>query len=267
MSKKRMRSWAGALTTSLILVGTIACAPGEEGGDSEARQAAFAALEEAQAALQAKRQELAELGDQIAAGVEGIEVPEGAEQTAEEMLEETKSQYQALEKEVTTEADDLMSQIVTFINEDPWIEGEEKSELQKGAVRLKSSEDLILAMEYVEEGGDYKRAADIINRALEIDPDNQELQDKLAWVEEMRFMTEERFAAVEVGMTEAEVREALGPPNLNNVREFEGGRVGWFFPRGANPTADGAAGVYFQPERGVLKVYEANFSAIKPQEG
>jgi hypothetical protein len=264
MSKNRMRSWAGALATSLILIGALGCAPKGEEGDSEARLQAYADLQQAHEALKQKRQELADLGAQIAGGAEGLTVPEGSVQTAEQMLEELQARSAALEAEITPAADDLMSRIVTFINEDPWIAGEEKTETQAGAVRMKSAEDLVLALEFVEKGGDYKRAGDIIGRALEIDPDNQELRDKLAWVEEMRYMTEERFGAVEIGMTEAQVRELIGSPNLNNVRSFESGRVGWFFPRGQNTTADGAAGVYFQPERGVLKVYEANFDAVKP---
>ncbi|HVS63696.1 MAG TPA: hypothetical protein VMT85_09385 [Thermoanaerobaculia bacterium] len=266
MSKNRMRSWAGALTTSLTLIamGAIGCAPAEEEGDSEARLETYADLQQEHEALNQLRQEHAELSAKIAAGVDGIEVPEGSEQTAEEILAELEAREEALANEITTSADALMGRIVTFINEDPWVEGEEKTETQTGAVRMKSAEDLVLAMEFVEKGGDYKRATDIISRALEIDPDNQELLDKLAWVEEMRYMSEDRFAAVEVGMTEEEVRAALGPPNLANVRDYEGGRVGWYYPRGSNPNADGAAGVFFQPERGVLTVYEADFDAIEP---
>jgi len=264
MSKNRKRWRAAALATWLIAIGALACTPGEEEGESEARQQAYQDLQRSQEELTQKRQELADVSARIDAGTEGIEVPEGSEQTAEQILADLEARRETLAQEVTAEADQLMGRIVTFINEDPWIQGEEKTEIQKGAVRLKSAEDVVLALEFVEKGGDYKRAADIISRALEIDPDNQELKDKLAWIEEMRYMTEDRFAAVEVGMTEQQVRAALGPPNLNNVREFEGGRVGWFYPRGANAAADGAAGVYFQPQRGVLTVYEANFDAVKP---
>ncbi|HVS15249.1 MAG TPA: outer membrane protein assembly factor BamE [Thermoanaerobaculia bacterium] len=264
MSKIRMTRWAGALPISLLLLAAVACAPAGDRVDEEARTQAWTGIEQAREGLDQKRQDLADLRARIAQGVEGIELPEGAEQTAEEALAELVAQAAALETEVTAAADDLMAKIVNFINEDPMIQGEEPTELQLAGIRAKSSEDLVLALEYVEKGGDYKRAEDIIARALELDPDNAELAEKLAWVRQMRFMTEERFAAVETGMTQEQVRQALGQPNLNNVRDFEGGVVAWFYPRGANAAADGAAGVYFRPERGVLKVYEANFDAVKP---
>jgi hypothetical protein len=264
MSKIRMPRWAGALSLSLLMLGTWACAPSGDGGDEAARAQAWTEIEQAHQALQQKRQELADLRAPIEKGVEGIELPEGSEQTAEQALADLQSKAAALEGEITSAADELMGRVVTFINEAEVVAGEAPSGTVLEAIRLKSSEDLLIAMEHIEKGGDYKKAEDIITRTLEVDPDNPELQEKLAWVREMRFMTPERFAAVEKGMIEAEVRAVLGPANPNNVREFDGGVIAWFYPRGANTTVDGAAGVYFRPERGVLKVYEANLDAIKP---
>lgn len=72
-------------------------------------------------------------------------------------------------------------------------------------------------------------------------------------------MTSERFKAVKKGMTENEVREALGPPNLFNVREYEDrGVTAWFYPK---DEAGAAAGVWFRMKD--HKVYRINFDAIE----
>ncbi len=123
-----------------------------------------------------------------------------------------------------------------------------------------------MAKEWVVKGGDYKRAIEIINTAMMFDADNPELEAALAEFEANRYMTEERFAAAEKGMSDAEVRKVLGQVNLHNVRDYpDKDVVAWFYPTAEDGSA---AAVWFQPdeETGVLEAYQLKFKAIDPSQ-
>lgn len=257
--------WTGRILLVLValVLSMAACGPDEEALAAEARAEAWGLIQEAHTELEQKRQELAELEARVAAGPEALELEEGAD--VEAAFAELEEQASSLAREVASDAESFVTELVTFINENPMTVGEEPTPEQAAAFRMKSSEDLVLAMEWIEEGGDWKRAQDIVERALEIDPENQELKDRLAWIEEMRFITKERFSQLEKGMTQEQVRELVGPVNLRNVREFPGDRVGWFYRKDPD-TEGGAAGVFFQKERGVWKVYQLDYDAIETAE-
>ncbi len=85
-------------------------------------------------------------------------------------------------------------------------------------MRLKSDEDLAVAQEWIDRGGDYRRAIEILETQLQADPGYARLEQALARAREMRYVTPERFARVEPGMTALDVRAALGPVNLREVR-------------------------------------------------
>ena len=143
------------------------------------------------------------------------------------------------------------------------IEGEPPSERQLAALHLKSDEDMIAAQEWIDKGGDYRRAIDIYNTALRFDPDNEALKEALATAEELRFMSEERFEEAKKGMTEAEVRAVLGQVNLHNIKDFPERKVrAWFYP-----TAEGgaAAAVWFKEGNDGFKVYRVNYQEVKPK--
>ena len=131
---------------------------------------------------------------------------------------------------------------------------------------MKSGEDIILAQEWIERGGDYKRAIEIISTALVYDPDNSDLKAALVRAEADRYMIEERWAAAKKGMTEDQVRKVLGQVNLHNIREYpDKNVVAWFYPVDEDGSA---AAVWFQPNKksGVLEVYQIKFEAIKPDQ-
>ena len=138
--------------------------------------------------------------------------------------------------------------------------GEPLTEIQRAAFDMKAGEDILVAKEYIEKAGNYQKAIDIYTTALLADPESEKLQAAKAEAEAMRYMTEERFAAAKKGMTREEVRAALGTPKPSNVREFEKGVIGWFYPKEEPRTA---AGVYFREKKGVYVVYSADFDAIK----
>lgn len=258
-----------------VLIAALACGGGQ-GAKKADREEAWAKLQQAKQDLDAKRQQLADLNSKIAAakaasseGNQGNEA-KASEATAAEGGETAptadvlQAQATRLQQQVSDQTDQFNSQLVDFINANPVIQGQQPTTEQLGAIRMKSDEDMLIAREYIDKGGDYRRAIEIYQTALKIDPDNQKLKDALKEAQDMRYMTEERFRNVQKGMTEDEVRAQLGQANLRNIRKYpERGVVAWFYPKDGG----GAAGVYFDKNKktGEYKVYEAKFDAVKPQ--
>jgi hypothetical protein len=253
---------SGALALgTLALVGALVsgCGAGEQQKQDAARAEKWAAIELSRDALTDLRRQHDELASQVAA------LEEGGEPAADSPpLEELVTQASAIEERIVKDADMLMSEVVTYINEAEVEVGAETPADVLNAIRVKSAEDLEIALDYVAKGGDYSKAQSIIESSLRIDPDNPLLQEKLAWVKEWRYVTEERFAQVKNDMTQAQVKELLGPTNASNTREFDGQRVGWFYPK--DPEIHGArtaAGVYFQKKSDRWLVYQSNWEAVK----
>ena len=270
MQRTRTGLLVGAALAVVVLV--AACGGGGAAKEEQAKLEEWAWLTETKQTLDSKRLELANLVAQ--AEMEASEVAEevaeeGAEEVAEEVGEavaeiDLGTQIEQLGAEVEALTDDFSNRLVAYINSDPMIEGEEPTESQVNALRMKSSEDIVLAQEWIVRGGDYKRAIEIVNTAMMFDEGNPELEAALAAFETNRFMSEEKFAAAEKGMGVADIRRVLGQANLHNVREYpDKDVVAWFYPT----AEDGkAAAVWFQPDKetGVLEVYQIKFKAIDP---
>ncbi len=257
---------AGAMLAMLVLLG---CEPEVSEEELKAAKTAedWAKLETAKAELDAKRAELAELQELIdnppeeqtegdgGEGAEGAEPPPSPEELA--------VQAEATQNDLYKMSDDFGAQLVEFINDQGISVGGELSEVQTKAIRMKSDLDIELAQGYID-GGEYGRAIDIYNQALTLDPDNEKLTAAIADAEARRYMTKERLAEVKKNMTEDEVRDLLGTPKAQNVREFDGGVIGWFYPKEDPPNT--AAAVFFRERKGSLKVYKTDFEAVKAQE-
>lgn len=237
-----------ALVAALCVLATLAaCGGGGETASADAAQEAeWAELQQMKQTLDAKRAELAQAREQLAAA-------------GEEEAAELSARVEQLAAETQTMADDFNSRLVTYINANAPVVGEPPTERQKEAIRLKSAEDILYAQEYIEQGGDYSRAIDIYKAALVADPENQELQAALTTAESQRYMSEERFAEVKRGMSDDQVRQLLGTPHYRNVREFENGTVGWFYPTDVNRSA---AAIYFRKKGDDLEVYNADYRAV-----
>jgi hypothetical protein len=252
----------------------IACGPGKPVVD-EAREAEWASLIEVKGQLDALRQQTADLEEQLAAALSEEEDAEGAEKEgegdgeeaeAEAMTpEEMEARLAAMADEIPTKADAFMEGLVKYLNADPMIEGEAPTERQLAAIRMKSSEEMVLAQEYIDKGGDYQRAINIYEGSLQFDPDNEDLKAGLDAAMVDRYMSEERFALAKKGMTQEEVREVLGQVNLYNVREYEDrGVEAWFYP-----TAEGgkAAAIWFRENKRTeqLEAYQIKYDAVDPE--
>jgi tetratricopeptide (TPR) repeat protein len=228
-----------------------ACGPSEEERTATARAEAWAELEEAQAALNAKRSDLEQLRAQAAAPGEG----EDAEALA--------AQAEALDGEVGADGEAFSQKLVNYINEAGWDLGGEFNEEQRAAFAMKSGEDMYLAQEYAVKGGDYRRAIEILQRAQGVDPDNPDLAARIAEYQEARYVTVEQLADVKRGMTEAEVESVLGKVFHSYVRNFPDEKVfAWFYPKDPKQHGAGAAvGVFFREND--RKVYRTDPNAVE----
>jgi len=243
----------GAIT---VLGSISACSSG--GGEDEAqaqRQARLAELRDQKAALDQARQDLAGMEDRLDRAKSG-ELEEGEEVDPEALQAEIDKK----DAEITTEAEKLNADLVAFINDDPPLEGEPVSPETKAAFDLKADEDIVLAKEYISEGGEYGRAIQIYDDILAFAPDNQAALDAKKEAEELRFMDQERFDQVAKGMSRKQVREVLGTANQRNIRDYpEKGLQAWYYPK---DDAGSAAAVFFRKKGDGYEVYRKDFMAI-----
>lgn len=251
MSKRRSL----ALIAGLALVWT-ACGPSEEEVQAKKKQeavaAALTAMEGARGPLVAKRQELNAAKAELAA----IATDDATVQ----------AKVESLEKETAKLADDFSRAVTDFINTSDITQGAALTPDQRKAFDYLAEEQILVAKEYIEKAGDYKKAIDIYEQILATDDKNSQALAAKAEAEKLRYMDQARFSQVKPGMSQKEVRAILGQVRNINVREFkEQARVGWFY----QTAADGhAAGVYFKEKskgKGDWIVETAKFDAVKPE--
>ncbi|MGD2116307.1 MAG: hypothetical protein PVG07_14730, partial [Acidobacteriota bacterium] len=117
------------------------------------------------------------------------------------------------------------------------------------------------------EGGNYGRAISMYQDTLRMPLDEgleQKVQSALEHAQEMRYMDEERFAQVQNGMSQDEVRNILGTVNPRNRRDFPEREVlAWFYPK--NEEGEAAA-VWFRKKGGDWEVYKTDFEAVTKEE-
>lgn len=237
-----------------LLLGVLTLLPGcgprqeerQEERQAEVTVAQWDWLQQTKQRLDEQRERLAQLEAQARAGGP----------PSEELLR--------LRKEVDDLGEDFNRRLVEYVNANASAAsgGETPGERQLAAIRMKSDEDILLAREYVEEAGDYRRAIEIYETALAADPDNPRLRTELETAKARRYITPERFALVREGMAQDEIRRLLGPPNLQDVRDYpERGVTAWFYPKDASGAA---AAVWFRRGDSTTEAYQLDFDAIQP---
>lgn len=253
--------WALGVVCSLTLM-LGACGSAEDKA-AAGMEAELASLQEQRSALEAKRVEVGSLKEQVAAAAELDEDATAEEGEAAPSAEDLSAQLEQLAGEEEAMSEGYMTALVGVLNSANMIEGEEIPEPIQQVIQMKSEEDMLIAEEYVWEGGDYRRAIEILDTALMLDPDNPDLQAARDQANADQYMTEERFAQVQKGMTPEEVRALIGTVNRHNLREYpERNVTAWFYRR----EDKGAAGVWFEEKNGEVTAYRVDFNAIAPPE-
>lgn len=246
----------------------LACGPSStEGKLSSEQQTEWTWLQETKASLDQQRAELAELAEKIA-DPSLIQVEEGAEPPTPEMLQE---QYDKLRNTIDTQAEAFQTRLADLLYEfdlelyevrkkNP--EAEMRPE-HLAANRMMSSETILIAKRWIKKQGDYRKAIESMEKALENDPDNTELKEALKQAKADQFMTPERFAAIQKLMTQDEVVDLIGQPYRNNKKTYpKQNAEAWFYPR----EDGGVAGVYFKPDaEEIMKAYKVDYDAVKPK--
>jgi len=130
-------------------------------------------------------------------------------------------------------------------------------------LEIYSAEAILVANETVIQAGDYKKALGGLEGALGYYdslglPPYQPLVDRIAELDDIRFITQERFDLVQKNMTMDEVKELVGVPYYQNIQVDEKrGVETWLYRK----REGGAAAVYFKMK--TSKVYNKNFEAVK----
>lgn len=231
-----------------LIAGLTLTGCSSEGKDGGSDMAVFEeALNSAKAALEAKRAELATLDDQIA---------NAGEDVTEEALAELQAQRDALTSEATALADEVNAKATDLINE----AGLEEGDVPEGAVRdamlTVQNENILVAQEYIDKGGDYARAIQILEQTAALPVENPAVTAALEAARADQYMTQERFSQVRNGMSGDEVRELLGTVNPHNRKEYPERNVeAWFYRK-----EEGIAGVYFERTGDDLEVYRTEFN-------
>ena len=127
------------------------------------------------------------------------------------------------------------------------------------AAALMAREKILIGDEYMNVLSRYDRAIEFYRAALEIDPTMQEAKARIALAEQRRFVTMNAFANVKNGMREQDVRNLVGLPREDWIKQVVQNRrvySVWIYPK-----ADGgASAIYF--DNGV--VYHTNWNAAAP---
>jgi tetratricopeptide (TPR) repeat protein len=127
------------------------------------------------------------------------------------------------------------------------------------AAKLYADEKVAVADQYANVLSRYDRAIDLYNAALAVDPTNATARQHLDAVQARRFVSMTAFANVKTGMKEQEVRDLVGLPREDWIRQVvQSNRVYsvWIYPR----QDGGASAIYF--DNGL--VYHTNWNAAAP---
>jgi hypothetical protein len=130
-------------------------------------------------------------------------------------------------------------------------------------LNIYADEAILVADDTVVMAGDYKKAINQLDSALsyyqslDLEP-YPPLEEKLAELMDMRFMTQERFDQVVKGMTKDEVKQVAGVPYYQNIQiDEKRGVETWLYRKDDG----GAAAIYFRTKTD--KVYNKAFDAVK----
>ena len=259
MRRSRFLPYGIAILVVFGFVSGCSRGPGEE----ELAQAAF---EEQSATLQQQYDELQQARTDLAASEVMLAEIEAINERdrSEEQIAELEALPAAIVEQGTardTAYDAVQATLADFLNI-ALNDFPEHPATEQG-LNLYSDEAILIAQDTVFKAGDYKKAMNQLDAAnsyydsIDLAP-YQPLVDKLAELDDMRFIIQERFDLVKKNMTMDEVKEAIGVPYYQNIQVDEKRKVEtWLYRK----REGGAAAVYFKTTNN--KVYNKNFEAVK----
>ena len=127
------------------------------------------------------------------------------------------------------------------------------------AAKLLAEEKIMMGDQYMNLLSRYDKALEFYRAAVQLDPMNQEANQRIATAESRRYVSISAFANVHQGMAEDDVRKLIGLPREDWIKQVvQNGRVYsvWIYPK----SDGGASAVYF--DNGV--VYHTNWNAAAP---
>ncbi|RLE27336.1 MAG: hypothetical protein DRJ65_03155 [Acidobacteria bacterium] len=209
--------------------------------------------------LQSLRGEIAS-AEATSAEIEAVvEKKRTDEQNAQ--LEELAAKIPGLVTQSETTYDNLQAQLVDFLN--VGLNDHPQSAVTAEALVIYSDQAIIVSDDIVAKSGDYKKAIDRLGGAKGYytainAPVYPPIEEKIAELQDWRFITQERFDALSKGMTMDEVKATVGVPYHSNIQDDEKrGVQTWLYKK----REGGAAAVYFKIKTG--KMYSAKWDVIK----
>lgn len=253
------------LPYALVLVLVGGAIAGCSRGPSEA-ELALAELQTQFAAIQEQNDSLKQIQAELAAlvpSVEEIEVIDEAKRTDEQkmLLEEATAKINELTANQDSAFEQLQGNIAAFLN--TALNDFPEAPETKQVLDIYSEEAIVVAEDIIAKAGDYKKATDHLAAAASLYEQAglvayQPLLDKVQWLDDWRFITQERFDEVKKKMTKDEVRIIAGVPYYQNIQEdTKRGVETWLYRK----REGGAAAIYFKMKTG--KVYDKKFDVVK----
>ena len=259
MNKSRFLPFGIAILVLIGLVSGCSRGPSEE----ELAQAAF---EETSGLMEQQYQQLQQARADLAAAEAKLAEIEAVRER--DRTDEQKAELEALPAAIEemgatrdTAYEAVQATIADFLN--VALNEYPDHPATKAGLNMYSDEAILIAEDTVEKSGDYKKAINQLDSANSYYdsiglPPYQPLLDRMTQLEDMRFITQERFDLVQKNMTMDEVKEVVGVPYYQNIQVDEKRKVEtWLFRK----RQGGAAAVYFKTTNN--KVYNKNFDAIK----
>lgn len=259
MKQSRFLPYGVAVLVVIALMSGCSRGPSEE----EIAQAQF---EEQLAQLQTQYQELQQLRDELATATGTLAELEAIRER--DLTEEQKVELEALPAKIEEltlardEAFDLaQGSLADFLN--VALNDFPEHPATVDGLNIYSDEAILIARDTVLKAGDYKKATEQLGSAVSYYeslslPVYPKLAETLAELEDMRFITQERFDEVKKNMTMDEVKEIVGVPYYQNIQVDEKrGVETWLYRK----TEGGAAAIYFRIKTG--KSYDKKWDAVK----
>ena len=127
------------------------------------------------------------------------------------------------------------------------------------AAKFLAREKILVGDQYMDLLSRYDKALEFYRAAVELDPTNQDANQRIAIAESRRFVSMTAFANVHAGMKEDDVRKLVGLPREDWIKQVvQNGRVYsvWIYPK----SDGGASAIYFDNS----VVYHTNWNAAAP---